>query len=110
MVLKKINRLGGRKEFEEVKAKGRVSQYGSFGVVKAREDDEEKKFGVVVSKRISKKAVERNKIRRVIMEAVRKRLGEIRGGSRWIFLVKRNILGKRTEEIERETGEVISKQ
>jgi len=65
-----------------------------------RGDSEGKKFGIIVSKKISKKAVERNQIRRRLMEAVRLNLELFPEGFRGIFLVKKNILGKKEGEVE----------
>jgi ribonuclease P protein component len=59
-----------------------------------------KKFGIIVSKKISKKAVERNQIKRRLFEAVRLNMGIFPEGFRGIFLVKKNILGKKEGEIE----------
>ena len=59
-----------------------------------------KKFGAIISKKISKKAVERNQIRRRLMEAVRLNMDIFPKGFRGIFLVKKNILGKKEGEIE----------
>jgi ribonuclease P protein component len=108
-VLKKINRIGTKKEFEEVKEKGRTYQAPLLAMVIFKKEDEEKKFGLVVSKRISKKAVIRNKIRRAVYEALRKQLGKISNGVRGIVLVRTAIVGKRAEEIEREIEEIIKK-
>ena len=55
---------------------------------------ENRRFGVIVSKKISKKAVERNQIRRRLMEAVRVNMNIFPEGFRGIFLVKKNILNK----------------
>ena len=59
-----------------------------------------KKFGAIVSKKISKKAVLRNQIKRRLMEAVRLNIEIFPEGFRGIFLVKKNILDKKEGEIE----------
>ena len=108
-MLKRINRIGTKKEFEEVKEKGRAYQAPLLAMVILKKEDEEKKFGLVVSKRISKKAVIRNKIRRTVYEVLRRQLDKISKGVRGIVLVRMAIVGKGTEEIEREIGEIIKK-
>jgi len=60
------------------------------------------KFGIVVSKKISKKAVERNRIRRKIYKEAGEILGKIKGGLSVIFLVKKAILEASDEEIGKE--------
>ena len=73
-VLKRENRIRSKKEFAEIKNKGRVLYSPLFGWLEYKEDDNLKKFGFIVSKKISKKAVIRNKIRRILAETVRKNL------------------------------------
>lgn len=68
-------------------------------------NDNERKFGMVISKRISKKAVVRNKIRRLLSEALRKDLADFPQGTRILLLVKTRIVGEKGERI----GEEIRK-
>ncbi len=58
-----------------------------FGVVMIDKTDEERKFGVVISKKISKLAVDRNKIKRRIMEVLGRNLNRFKKGER-IFVFK----------------------
>lgn len=106
-VLRKVNRFGKKKEFEEVKERGKLYQTPLFGllVLKDRETEtrnKKQKFGWVISKKISKKAVARNRIKRLLAEAIRKNLNKFPEGIRIIFLVKKEILGKSLNEIEDE--------
>jgi ribonuclease P protein component len=111
-VLKKINRISSKKEFAEVKNKGEMKATELFSVIYLnpsrsttespldRGDSKERKFGAIISKKISKKAVDRNQIRRRLMEAVRLNRDMFPEGFRGIFLVKKNILDKSEMEIE----------
>lgn len=100
-MLKKEERISKRKEFEEVKTTGEMKASPLFGLVWKKEKElKTKKFAAIISRRISKKAVERNQIRRRLMEAVRKNKGIFPEGFEGIFLVKKNILGKKSGEIE----------
>lgn len=72
-------------------------------------EGEVKEFGIVISKKVSKKAVERNKIKRLLAEVIRRNLKNIKGGYRMVFLTKTSILGKTLEEIEEEVKKVIGK-
>jgi ribonuclease P protein component len=101
-VLKKINRIGNRKEFLEIKKEGRLIGSPAFGVLVLKKEDEEKKFGFIISKKVSKKAVDRNKIKRRIAEVIRKNLEKFEPGIRIIFLAKKETLNKKIEEIENE--------
>jgi len=73
-----------------------------FGLLLLKKEDEERKIGFVVSKKISKKAVDRNKIRRKLAVVVMENWELVEGGWRLIFLVKKEILNKNIGEIEKE--------
>jgi len=106
-VLKRENRIRLKKEFTEVKNKGRILYSPLFGFLTYKENDDQKKFGFIVSKKISKRAVDRNKIRRILSEVVRKKLEKFEGGTRIIFLTKKEILDKKYNEIEKEVERFI---
>ena len=111
-MLKKINRLGSRKEFLEVKNTGEIKQFPYWGLIKKISNNKlqgtnksqitnfkkqifDVKFGFIISKKISKKAVIRNKIKRKICEELRKNLDKFPDGFRGIFLVKKNIIDEK---------------
>ena len=101
-MLKRENRIRSKKEFAEIKNEGRVLYSPLFGFLNYKKDDDLKKFGFIVSKKISKRAVDRNKIRRILSEVVRKNLEKFENGTRIVFLTKKEILGKKMEEVEKE--------
>jgi len=79
-MLKKENRLTKKKDFELLFKEGK-SVKQSFLYLKYKENNlEVNRFGIIVGKNFSKKAVERNKTRRRIREALRKRAVEIKQG------------------------------
>jgi len=109
-VLKKINRISGRNEFDEIKKMGVFVGFSKFfGVVVLDKKDDDLKFGTVISKKISKRAVDRNKIRRRLMEVLGKNLDMFERGKRILFLVKKELLGVKPEEIEKEIKRLMSK-
>ncbi len=63
---------------------------------------QESRFGVIISKRIDKRAVVRNKIKRMIMEYARTRLDRIKTSTDILFIIKPAIKEKKQEEIEKE--------
>lgn len=67
------------------------------------------RFGFIVSKKISKKAVERNRVRRLLSEAVRQLLAKIMSGYEVIFLAKKAMVGRGFEEILEEVKRVFRK-
>lgn len=108
-MLKKINRISQRKDFEEVKSKGEMINSPLFGALCLINETTEVKFGFIISKKISKKAVERNKIKRRMSEILRKKLTVFKPGTKIIFLTKKSILGAKIAEVEKEIEKLISK-
>lgn len=107
-MLKKINRISKRVEFEEIKKDGVFVGFSRFfGIVKLDKKDEKLKFGVIISKKISKKAVERNKIRRRLMEVLGRNLSKFGLGKRILFLVKKDMLGVKPDKIEEEINRIL---
>jgi ribonuclease P protein component len=110
VVLKKINRISGRKEFLEVKNKGQLCGGFLFGSLSLVIDDENIKFGFIISKKISKRAVDRNKIKRKICEVLKNKINEFKPGTRIVFLAKKSLLEIKQEEIRKEIDKLISGQ
>lgn len=108
-MLKKINRIGSRKEFLEIKNKGVMNYSPIFGWLILEKDDDLKKIGFVISKKISKRAVDRNKIKRRLAESIKKYLNDFNKGTRIVFLVKKEILNKNIKEIEEEIKKCLKK-
>ena len=106
-MLKRENRIRLKKEFLEIKDKGKIKYSPLFGLVFLKKDDDLKKVGFIVSKKISKRAVDRNKIRRTLAEIMRKNLDKLEAGSRIVFLAKKEILGKKMVEIKEEVEKLL---
>ena len=107
-MLKRENRIRSKKEFAEIKEKGRIKYSPLFGYLVANNESSDKKFAVIVSKKISKKAVDRNQIRRRITEVLKNEWNNIPEGTRGIFLTKKEILGKTLKEIEIEIKKILN--
>jgi len=80
-MLPEENRLKKEKDFERVFKKGK-SYNQTFLFLKAfdRNDEKKSRFGFVVSTKVSKKAVVRNKIKRQLREITRKKLSDLEPG------------------------------
>ena len=92
MALPTKYRLKNRKEFDSVKKKGRLASGPFFSMLVFRDKTEEPaKFGFVVSKKIDKRAVVRNKIRRLLSAAVMEVAAKAPAGLKIIFLAKHPI-------------------
>ena len=101
MALSKKNRLKKKKDFERVFRKGRAVN-GSFLFIKFRPNSiGVPRIAFVISIKVSKKAVIRNKIRRILSEAARLSFKEI--PSYDIIVVANNkIVGVQKNEIRQD--------
>jgi ribonuclease P protein component len=86
-VLKKPNRLAKTKDVQRTTMRGR-SFFNPYFVIKfASSRVPEPRFTVIASTKVSKKAVARNRLKRIIREAIRLRMAEFRAGD-YVIIVK----------------------
>jgi ribonuclease P protein component len=100
-VLKKINRIQKRSDFELLKEKGQMVPGNLVGMLWLKDGEgEENRFGFIISKRISKRAVDRNRIKRLLSEAIKINLDKVKSkGNKVVFLAKKTMLGKKLPEV-----------
>ena len=104
------NRLTKKSNFEKVKSEGKMFQSASFGLlVLERNDQTYSRFGFVVSTKVSKSAVKRNKIKRYFRLAVNDLLESVKDGFDFIFLVKKDALGTKQDKLSKEIEIAFSK-
>jgi len=110
LALNKKNRLTRKKDFEEVFKKGKAV-YGVFLLIRflKKENEEEPKFAFPVSLKISKKAAERNKIRRILSETARLNLSKISKGFESVIISKPNIINQNAEIIRADLLNALKK-
>lgn len=95
--------LKGKKNFEKVQEEGRIFQSNSFGLsILERGDTDPSRFAFVVSGKVSKEAVQRNRIKRALSEAVRFEMTRLKRGFDVIFLAKQISVQKATGELMHE--------
>lgn len=88
MALSAKNRLSKKRDFDTVFKEGKAVK-GSFLFIKIYENSKQlRRFGFVISSKVSKKAVIRNKIRRELSDFVRLNMDKIRSGYDIIVLIK----------------------
>ena len=80
MALPLYNRLKKEKDFQRTLKTGRTIKGAVCGIRYKENGDVASRFGFSISLRVSKKAAERNRIKRVLSEAVRKELQNIKPG------------------------------
>ena len=103
-MLKKENQLKKDKEFDKVFKNGRSSFSKILGIKAVANRLEMSRFGILVSNKISQKAVERNQIKRWIREAIRLQVLKIKPGFDVVVITLPPILGSGYKEIEKAIG------
>lgn len=107
MATPKENKFKERKSFASVLRKGRTIK-GKFLILKFVENSLTKnRFGFIVSKKISKKATDRNKVKRIISEIVRIKIKEIKKPIDAVFIARKSIERQRFQEIEKEVIQIL---
>ncbi|OGM20771.1 ribonuclease P protein component [Candidatus Woesebacteria bacterium RIFCSPHIGHO2_01_FULL_38_9] len=109
MILANEHRIKSSKRIEQVKKEGKLLQSENFGTVVLKRDDKEpSQFAFVISTKVSKLAVHRNRISRAFNEGVRRNLSITPMGWDVVILTKKSIASKSTEEIMREVERFIA--
>ena len=101
-MLKPVNRLSKKADIDRVFKNRGISAYtGNIGVKAAQNNLKNTRFTIVVSLKVSKKAVLRNKLKRQIREIIRlKILPEIKQGYDCVIITKKELIGVPFEELE----------
>jgi len=108
-MLPKENRLKKKKDFEKLFKEGK-SFREKFLVLRINENNLNKnRFGFIVSKKISKKAVTRNKIKRQLREIVREKINDFEKGFDVAILALSGIELKSFKEISQVLGDILKK-
>ncbi|MFZ3054594.1 MAG: ribonuclease P protein component [Minisyncoccales bacterium] len=108
-MLPKENRLKKEKEFEAVFKGGRTVKGNSIFLKYLANGTDKTKVGFVVSKKVSKLAVKRNKTKRRMREIVRLRKKEIKEGLSIIFIALPSINNAGYEEIKKDIESILNK-
>ena len=103
-------RLKKKINFARIEIDGKMIQSRSFGMgIFDRKDNEPSHFGFIISTKISKKAVVRNRIKRIMSEIIRKYLDKLKDGYDVLFLIKHQAVKITKKELEDETYATIIK-
>lgn len=113
-MLPRIYRLPLRGQWPQIKKEGRAHQGDLLTLLVARgllADPTQlpTRLGFVVSNKISKKAVFRNRVKRLLQEGARSFLAWIKPSFSVVILAKPAILGKDLEEIKEEMEKLFQK-
>lgn len=108
-MLKKQNRLKDKNNFDKVFKKGR-SVFGELlGIKYFKNDLGFNRFGIIVSSKISKKAVERNRIKKQIKSILRSEEKSLNKGWDYVVITLPLIKNKNFKEIQSEIIKILKK-
>ena len=79
-MLKKKYRLKKKKDFDQVFKQGSTAREGNILIKLVANQRDISRFGFIVSKKVSNKATARNKVKRLLREATRKLLVDVKPG------------------------------
>jgi ribonuclease P protein component len=103
-MLKRENRLS-----KIVRGVGEKKYFSPLFHVRVSENNTDKaRFGFVVSKKIDKRAVVRNKTKRVLRDAAKTLIDNVLGKD-IIIIAKKNLSFKEKEEVKKELGNILNK-
>ena len=96
------NRLAKRADIERVFKKGRSFFVGNLGIRLAKNGLKQSRFTIVTSLKVSKKAVERNKLKRRMREIIRKEiLPQVKPGFDGVVSTKKGLLDSDFNELSK---------
>lgn len=105
----RIHRLKSERDFARL-AKSRKTGYAKSVGVKVRENHlPYSRFGVVVGLKVSKKAVERNLLKRRMREIMKKHLLKVSAGYDIMVLIQKSALGQDFDALESDFLKAIAK-
>jgi ribonuclease P protein component len=108
-MLPKENRLKKKKEFEAVFKGGRHIKSQNFFIKYLANGTEQTRIGFVVSKKVSKKAVDRNKAKRRMREAFKNIDGKLKNGISIIIVAYPGLKGVKFKEVLAEIESALKK-
>jgi len=108
-MLARVYRLVKDKDIEQVFKYGKYYNCDFLNLKKIATNKKNTRFGFVVSLKISKKAVKRNKIKRQLRNIIQKEKNNIKNSFDVIILPKPQIIDKRYKDIEQVLLKLLKK-
>lgn len=104
-MLKKQHRLAKTTTVEQTMRRGR-SFFNPHFVIKFRASHNAPRFTVIVSTKVSKKAVDRNRLKRLLREVIRLQLSKFRGGD-YVIIVKPIVVKLSSTELKESFSKLV---
>lgn len=107
--MKKINIVKDSKDFEIAIHKGKLYKNQLYNVYVLKNENVNYRFGISVGKKISTKAVIRNKLKRQLKNIIDKYQNLYQNHQDYIIIMKRSCLDKSYQELEKSFLDIINK-
>jgi len=108
-MLKKTNRLLKNTDFARIMRRGRAIASGDFLLKYVKTDGSQPRFGFMISAKVSKKATERNILKRRMREIIRRNIGVPSGGCDFVFIARKSALDLNFNELKEEIIRLLGK-
>lgn len=108
-MLKKVNRLTKKKDFSLVFKKGYFFREQFISIKTLKNELPYSRVGIIVGTKISKRAVRRNKIKRLLREVFRLKINSIKPGFDIVVIPNIAVLEKKFKEIQQAVDRVLIK-
>jgi len=108
-MLKKTNRLLKNTDFARIIGRGRAMASENILLKYVKTDSSQSRFGFVISAKVSKKATERNLLKRRMREIIRCNIGAASGGYDFVFIARKSALDLNFNELKEEIIRLLGK-
>lgn len=105
----KKNRLKLKDKMDQLRKKGQWLNFPLFNILCATTKNSTPKAAVVVGSKVSSGSVGRHRVKRLISETVRFKMGRLPAGSEIVVFAKKESSGKNYNEIENEYEKALIK-
>lgn len=107
-MLARAHRLAGDRDIRHVAGRGYRVPTASMFWKAVRRDGTARRFAIVVSAKVSKKAVERNRIKRVMRELIHERLKKFPAGADYLIVIRPISPLPRRSDLLRDTEKALA--
>lgn len=105
----RILSLSKKKDFDQVFKNGRSCFDKTLGLKAAANDLEQYRLGIIISSKVSKKAVERNLLKRRLKEIIKKELAEISSGQDLVIIALPGACEKTFAELKQAVENLVGR-
>jgi ribonuclease P protein component len=109
-MLKKENRITLKNDFDQVFKQGSSFYTKILGIKVLDNKKDNIRLGVIVSNKVSKKAVKRNQLKRIIRDFFYKNLDKLTSGKDIVVITLPEIVNKEKKEINESLVEILNRK